>query len=126
MVKKPRKVLRQLRASLRALDEAIYTKDDLDSVTVSVDSFASLLAEWYGMTVRLTIPSASELFSELESHGVPSDVSELASTLEEIASMTIYDDDEDGEIKLEEAEDARQGLYDRLNDLVEAIDAHDE
>lgn len=115
--------LSRLRNALRPLNDAIWSKDDLDAAAITVDVVASVLAEVLEMGSQLS--NATDVFSSLVQHGLSERAEGYASDLLDIASLKIYDDDEASESKLEGAEATRELLYGCLERFVERLGERD-
>lgn len=90
------------------LSEEIWDVDGLESAAMAVDAIAAIL------TQSSRQDSAESVFADLEW----SEAAQLASDLASIASERLYDDDDETEEKLTDAEGFRSELHDLLTDLI--------
>jgi hypothetical protein len=115
-------VKEELAIVLETLDEAIWTKDELDSASITVDVIASLLIELKNLPNASKLNDSKKVFSALETQGLSSDAGKLAKDLADIASLNFYDDNEESVEYLEKAEEIREKLYQCLKTFVEGLE----
>lgn len=112
--------LEDIRNAIETLEDGIWNVEDLEDVTIAIDTVASLLSP-DGAELTDDCSSASDVFSSLEKDGLDSRAKSAAETLAEIASLSLYDDDEKSESKLEEAEETREELVSYLHEFLKQI-----
>ncbi|GEM_PF-2219974 len=115
----------EIREALDELDHEIVFKEDLEHISVVIDVVLSAFARGADLPLKCEV-SSKTVMKSLRSFGLSDDAIVFHETLEEIASLTLYDDTVECEQKLEEAESVRSDLYTAFEDFLDQLFAESE
>ena len=102
-----------LKLAIEELSEEVFYGDDLDSLSVALDTVASAFA--IASNADLPDPvTTSSVFQLLVKFGLDNEAISLIETIESTVSLQLYDDTKECEEAVEDANSARSDLYDLL------------